>query len=83
MTGEGNRQNLDDILAAALEYYGEQGQLDDTPLPLALERDRDPRLAASPLRFPGGWGGPGAACVCVVGGTVCVLCLLGAGGEVS
>lgn len=51
--GEGHRQDIDDIVAAALEYYGEKGQLDDTPLPVALERDRDPRLAASPLRFPG------------------------------
>lgn len=38
------------------QYYGEQGLLDNTPLPLALERDRDPRLAASPLRFPGASG---------------------------
>jgi hypothetical protein len=27
--------------------------LDDTPLPLALEKDKNPLLAASPLRFPG------------------------------
>lgn len=52
--GEGHRQDIDDIVAAALEYYGEKGQLDDTPLPVSLERERDPRLAASPLRFPGG-----------------------------
>lgn len=51
--GEGHRQDLDDILAACLELYGEQGLLDNSPLPEALERDRDPRLAASPLRFPG------------------------------
>ena len=38
-----------------LQYYGERGQLDATPVPSALERDKDPRLAASPLRFPGGW----------------------------
>lgn len=36
-----------------LQYYGETGQLVDTPVPQALERDKDPRLAASPLRFPG------------------------------
>lgn len=53
LPGEGHRQDLDDILAAALEYYGEQGMLDTSPVPSALERDRDPRLAASPLRFPG------------------------------
>ncbi|KAL4421480.1 hypothetical protein ABPG75_010771 [Micractinium tetrahymenae] len=53
LAGEGHRLDLDDILAACLEYYGEQGLLDNSPLPEALERDRDPRLAASPLRFPG------------------------------
>lgn len=37
----------------ALQYYGEAGLLDNTPLPVALEREKDPRLAASPLRFPG------------------------------
>ncbi len=67
--GEGHRQDIDDIVAAALEYYGEKGQLDDTPLPVALERDRDPRLAASPLRFPGGFAAimtsrPGRAAPC-------------------
>ena len=39
--------------ASLLQYYGEQGMLDDTPLPLALEKDKNPLLAASPLRFPG------------------------------
>lgn len=39
------------------QYYGEQGQLDNTPVPAALEKDKDPRLAASPLRFPGTLGG--------------------------
>lgn len=104
LAGEGHRQDLDDIVTAALEvgtpcccdvpwllgitmqicvrgdgncgrgqpsraslkrpchaplryygvqYYGEQGVLDDTPVPVSLERERDPRLAASPLRFPG------------------------------
>ena len=46
------------------QFYGEQGALDDTPLPVALERQKDPHLAASPLRFPGaalrsGAGRPG------------------------
>ena len=36
-----------------MQYYGEQGMLDDSPLPLALEKDKNPLLAASPLRFPG------------------------------
>ncbi|GAB4822761.1 hypothetical protein N2152v2_009807 [Parachlorella kessleri] len=53
LPGEGHRQDLDDLLAAALDFYGEQGLLDDSPLPLALEREKDPRLASSPLRFPG------------------------------
>jgi hypothetical protein len=51
--GEGNLRNLDDIIAASLEYYGEQGMLDASPLPLTLEKDKDARLAASPLRYPG------------------------------
>lgn len=116
LPGEGHTQDVDDLVAAALEFYGEQvrrlwlwsgkrgsagsacwahgsgrasredvlpavlaapleglgstnektslsdslalappaqGLLDSTPVPSALERDRDPSLAASPLRFPG------------------------------
>ena len=83
VAGEGHREDISDIVAAALEvsgsvchgtrlvlrllaactlmakrsllsqFYGEQGLLDNTPLPLELERDKDPSLAASPLRFPG------------------------------
>ncbi|KAI3423812.1 hypothetical protein D9Q98_009648 [Chlorella vulgaris] len=53
LPGEGHRQDVDDILAAALEHYGESGQLDNTPVPSALEKDKDPLLAASPLRYPG------------------------------
>ncbi len=43
------------MLAAALEYYGERGMLDDTPVPITLERDRRSGAAAglSPLRYPG------------------------------
>lgn len=46
---------MDDMLAAALEYYGERGMLDDTPVPITLERDRRSGAAAglSPLRYPG------------------------------
>jgi hypothetical protein len=33
LAGEGHRQDLDDFIAAALDYYGEQGLLDDTPVP--------------------------------------------------
>lgn len=46
-------QDLDDLVEAALLYYGEKKALDNTPLPLALEKDNDPRLLTSPLRFPG------------------------------
>ena len=53
LSGEGHRRDLDDILTAALEYYGEQGMLDATPVPESLEKNKDTRLTASPLRFPG------------------------------
>lgn len=53
LAGEGHREDLKDIITAALEYYGEEEMLDATPVPQALERDKDPRLTASPLRFPG------------------------------
>jgi thiol-disulfide isomerase/thioredoxin len=53
LSGEGHRRDLDDILTAALEYYGEQGMLNATPVPEALEKNKDSRLATSPLRFPG------------------------------
>lgn len=46
-------QDLDDLVEAALLYYGEKKALKSTPLPLALEKDNDPRLSTSPLRFPG------------------------------
>jgi hypothetical protein len=53
-SGEGNQQNVDDMLAAALEYYGERGMLDDTPVPVTLERERRGAAAVlSPLRYPG------------------------------
>lgn len=53
-SGEGNQQNVDDMLAAALEYYGERGMLDDTPMPVTLERERRGAAAVlSPLRYPG------------------------------
>ena len=41
------------MLAAALQYYGERGELDSTPVPTALERDKPKRLLDSPLRYPG------------------------------
>jgi len=51
--GEGKGKDVDDLVAAALKFYGEKGMLTQTPLPLALERDRDPRTLSSPLSFPG------------------------------
>ncbi len=54
--GEGQKQAVDDMLAAALEYYGERGELDASPVPITLERERKSGAAAgaaSPLRYPG------------------------------
>eukprot|EP00884_Botryococcus_braunii_P006329 jgi/Botrbrau1/15698/Bobra.4_1s0071.2 len=53
LAGEGHRQDLDDLIGAALDYYGEKGELDASPIPSTPEREKDARLAASPLRFPG------------------------------
>ncbi|BBN12735.1 phosphoglycolate phosphatase [Marchantia polymorpha subsp. ruderalis] len=53
LAGEGHRKDLDDLVAAALQYYGEKGLLNDKPIPEALEKDKDSRLVASPLKFPG------------------------------
>lgn len=40
-------------MEAALLYYGRKKILDNTPIPLSLEKDNDPRLFTSPLKFPG------------------------------
>ncbi|KAK3199437.1 hypothetical protein Dsin_022852 [Dipteronia sinensis] len=53
LSGEGRRKDLDDLVEAALLFYGEKKLLDNTPLPLSLEKDNDPRLLTSPLKFPG------------------------------
>ncbi|KAL4547533.1 hypothetical protein Ndes2526B_g06777 [Nannochloris sp. 'desiccata'] len=53
LSGEDHRRDLDDILTAALEYYGENNMLDAHPVPESLEKNKDSRLSASPLRFPG------------------------------
>ncbi|GFP87939.1 nhl repeat-containing protein 2 [Phtheirospermum japonicum] len=53
VSGEGHRKDLDDLVEAALMYYGGKKLLDSTPIPLNLEKDNDPRLLASPLKFPG------------------------------
>lgn len=47
------RKDLDDLVEAALLYYGSKKVLDNRPLPLSLEKDNDPRLLTSPLKFPG------------------------------
>lgn len=44
---------MDDMLAAALEYYGERGELSESPVPVTLERERSSASLASPLRYPG------------------------------
>ncbi|XLR26448.1 hypothetical protein S83_054348 [Arachis hypogaea] len=34
-------------------FYEKHNLLDNTPITLNLEKDNDPRLSASPLKFPG------------------------------
>ena len=46
-------QLFDDLIAASLDYYGQKGVLDRSPVPLSLEREKDARLVKSPLKFPG------------------------------
>ncbi|CAK7340522.1 unnamed protein product [Dovyalis caffra] len=53
LSGEGRRKDLDDLIEAALLYYGEKKILNSRPIPLSLEKNNDPRLLSSPLKFPG------------------------------
>ncbi|XP_068662112.1 protein SUPPRESSOR OF QUENCHING 1, chloroplastic [Aristolochia californica] len=53
VAGEGRRKDLDDLIEAALQFYGGKKILDSTRIPIALERDNDPRMMTSPLKFPG------------------------------
>ncbi|KAJ4817125.1 Haloacid dehalogenase-like hydrolase family protein [Rhynchospora pubera] len=53
LAGEGHRKDLDDVVDAALEFYGEKNLLENKPLPLALEKDNSSRMLKSPLKFPG------------------------------
>ncbi|XP_028061681.1 protein SUPPRESSOR OF QUENCHING 1, chloroplastic [Camellia sinensis] len=53
ISGEGRRKDLDDLVEAALLFYGGRKMLDTKPIPLSLEKDNDPRLLTSPLKFPG------------------------------
>lgn len=41
------------MVEAALLFYGRKKMLDNAPIPLSLEKDNDPRLVTSPLKFPG------------------------------
>ncbi|KAL6644960.1 hypothetical protein ACP70R_016568 [Stipagrostis hirtigluma subsp. patula] len=53
ISGEGHKKDLDEVVGAALEFYEEKKLLQNDPLPLALEKDKDSRLLTSPLKFPG------------------------------
>ncbi|KAF5199714.1 Nhl repeat-containing protein [Thalictrum thalictroides] len=53
ISGEGHRKDLDDLVEAALLFYGKKKILDNTPVSLSLEKDNDARLLTSPLKFPG------------------------------
>ncbi|KAJ8511102.1 hypothetical protein OPV22_001536 [Ensete ventricosum] len=53
ISGEGHREDLDNFIDASLQFYGEKKLLESTSIPLALEKDNDPRLSTSPLKFPG------------------------------
>lgn len=54
LSGEGHQRDLEDLLAAALSYYGAKGLLSQAgPPPVALERDKDARVLNSALAFPG------------------------------
>ena len=46
-------KDLDNLVEAALLFYGRRKMLDYKPIPLSLEKDNDPRLFTSPLKFPG------------------------------
>lgn len=50
VSGEGHRELLEAMIAAALEIYGERGALDDRPLPIRTERTG---TLARELSFPG------------------------------
>ncbi|CAA6668888.1 unnamed protein product [Spirodela intermedia] len=52
IAGEGQRKNLDYLVEAALQFYGEKKVLNSSPLPLSLEKDKDNRLLQSALKFP-------------------------------
>jgi thiol-disulfide isomerase/thioredoxin len=49
-SGEGQRDNLDHFIAAALEFYS-SSELNNTPLDIVLEKEKN--VPTSPIRFPG------------------------------
>ncbi|CAA2997834.1 NHL repeat-containing 2 [Olea europaea subsp. europaea] len=53
ISGEGRRKDLDNLIEAALLFYGRKKLLDSRPIPLRLEKENDLRLLTSPLKFPG------------------------------
>jgi len=50
VSGEGNRELLDTVVAKLIAYHKAKGTLDETPVKFDLERSK---AAATPLRFPG------------------------------
>uniref|UniRef100_A0A7C2NW11 Redoxin domain-containing protein n=1 Tax=Schlesneria paludicola TaxID=360056 RepID=A0A7C2NW11_9PLAN len=50
ISGEGNRDLLDQVVARVIAYHRAKGTLDDTAVRFDLERQKQP---ATPLRFPG------------------------------
>ena len=48
--GEGQKEKMDGMLAAALQYFEERGELDGSPVLVALEHVKPgPRLSKSPV----------------------------------
>jgi len=50
LSGEGNRERLDLIVAKLIDYHRKKGTLNEEPIPFDLEAVK---LAPTPLRFPG------------------------------
>jgi thiol-disulfide isomerase/thioredoxin len=50
ISGEGNRELLDNVIGGLAAYHKAKGTLDETPVRFDLERNRAP---ATPLKFPG------------------------------
>jgi thiol-disulfide isomerase/thioredoxin len=50
VSGEGQRELLDNVIAKLIDHHRAKGTLDETPVNFSLERSR---VASGPLRFPG------------------------------